>query len=142
MKINSPSTARAAWYDRNPLMISNDFATSSLAPAGNTSRWSYTVPSARKAALESSLANVIRETAATTAAYSAFTIQYTPSGGGGITIVRAGFNNNAVGTQGLDSKGSVGYLLAGDNIQGFTFDASTAGTLRGDVAVKVTEFDA
>lgn len=135
------SSGRAAYYDRNPLDVVNQYI-AAIAPASLTVRWTYTVPAARKAYVESAFNLCIRETVATTAGDAWSEVTVTPNGGANTFLGAAVFNGNVVGNQGQSSLGSVGLLQAGDALIGKTLDNSSGGTVQFAVASKATEFDA
>ena len=142
MKISNPGSSRPAWYDRNPLPVSEKFFTQTLAPAGVTAQWTYTVPTGRKAMVESAFCYLDRATVATTAGYAQAFIQYLPQGVAAADMVQAAINNNAVDSSDKAINAGTAVMVAGDQLRGQTSDASVGGTYRADVIAKLTEFDA
>jgi len=74
--------ARPAYYDRDPVMVNQESSLAALAPHGSTTRFTYTVPSGKKAYMEVSYADVTVITAAAPAGSKSVRLTYTPDGGG------------------------------------------------------------
>ena len=142
MRLNNVFSGRPAWFDRNPTDNQNLAFDSTIAPAGVTTRWTYTTPTGRKAMLESALAVVRRATAAGAAARCFAIVTFLPGGINPQDMAIASFNNNTVDTLDRAIVGAIGVLVGLDTVRAQTSDASTAGTVEFDVAAKVTEFDA
>ena len=142
MRIGSLAAARPTYYDRNGVSLAYEYTSYGIAPHAETQRWTYTVPAGKKAYVETFRAFVYRITAATSPNRYAAAIFVNPSGGGSYKIIEAtSYSNVADTSQVLNVGGSI-LLFAGDQIAGYTLDASTGGTLIVSVSIKVSQFDA
>ena len=140
--LKGTSTSRLQYYDRNATDVSINYFNAALAPAGATTRASYTVPANRAARLEGAMALVRRITAAAPVGLYAGQVQLQP-GGAGNDDVAASFNiGNAIDNGYAVNAGDAGHLVAADKIALITQDASTGGTVLFDLTAKLTEFDA
>jgi hypothetical protein len=140
--IGQVGASRPQYYDRTATPTMDQFGTSGAAPHASTVRWTYTVPSGKKAYLEWVNAWLRRVTAAAPVGRATSVINYTPSGGAAGSIVIARHINNAVDAVDRDG-GSVGaFLGAGDVVNASTEDLSTGGTVDYLVVSKRAEFDA
>jgi len=142
MRTGQPIISRPAWYDRNPIQRSNFYVAGTVAPHTSTQRWSYTCPSGKKAMVEVLMANVMRDSAATTVGVAESGVFLSPGGSGSVIIVSAEILENTVGARNYFSLGVSLTLLATDVISGSTFDASTGGTCRYQLSYKIIEYDA
>jgi hypothetical protein len=142
MRTGQPIISRPAWYDRNPSSQWLGFFNNNTPPHSDTQRWTYTVPSGKKAMLEYASAYVRRSAAATTVGRVQASIRVTPSGGGVHTITIAQILTNNVGDSDRMDLGQGFLLFAGDKIEGYTEDTSTGGTVNILLRAKLTEFDA
>ena len=142
MRIYPVSTARADWYDRNPIASNNDYTITGLAPAALTTRWTYTVATGRKTFIGALQINTERANTATSAATVQSFITYTPSGGAASRMLQTFISDNAVGSRqnAIGASGMV--MLAGDNLMGQTQDTSTGGALNYSLSWAGAEFDA
>lgn len=128
---------RTEWYDRAPLLVQRLFA-QTIAPAGLTARWSYTVPASRKCLVENAIAIQTRITAAGAGGYCASFI-----GDGAAYVVAAiGYQFTSAGMQQTGALAGAMVYLAGSTITGQTWDTSTGGTVEYLVSMKATEYDA
>ena len=134
--------ARPSPGDRNPSNKVPAYAATGVAPAVATSRATYTVPAGRKADVETILLQINRATAAGTPGLFQGYLQYTPSGGSAVTIASTQSITNTVGQGDEVNEAPSLTLLAGDNIQLWTVDASTTGTVNYTLSVVLTEYDA
>ena len=138
-----PSSARPAWYDRNPKVRVATYSAAGVAPHGVTQRISYNCPVDRIALIEMLNGWVARKTAATTAGVAGIWWSLQPSGeaeGGLFNSVN--FVSNDVGVGGIGALGVTVTLFSGDVIRGSTRDTSTLGTCDYSMTHKITEFDA
>ena len=129
------------WYDRNPISIERSYYGDNL-PHTSTQRWSYTVPSGKKAILEICFAVILRVSAAETADEVIGGIWIQPSGSSNVAIVYTTMLTNNVGDMDKTSLGQSLTLKAGDILQAITQDLGTGGLIRYRIAAKITEFDA
>ena len=141
MRITNVFSGRPAYYDRNPLMISNNY-NQTIAPAALTVRWTYTVPTARKAYVEQQNSALDRATAAGTAAQMFAGTRYTPNGGSVAVFTYAVANTNTLNQEFSQLMGGSMVMLAGDKNDAVTSDLSTTGTVEFLLNGKCTEFDA
>jgi hypothetical protein len=140
--ITVTSAARPAYYDRNPKDVLNYQEEGAIAPHSATVRWTYTVPTARKAMLQLIEVYLYRDTVATTLGYSDVWINMTPSGGSTYILVDAQLFVNTIGAAGPSPVSSGIILLPGDAVSGVDFDSSTAGTMSFYEGMEACEFDA
>jgi len=138
----SQVSPKAVWYDRNPISRNDCWASINVAPHSVTTRWSYQVPSGKKALLEVVQARVTRSLAATTAGLANSSIGLIPSGGTRKAIALATIRSNTLWDKEGATIGSAVALRTGDEIDYRTDDSSTGGTCDYIGAYKVTEFDA
>jgi hypothetical protein len=134
--------ARPAWYDRNPSDTVKNSIMWGQSPHSFTTRWTYTVPTARKAMVEVAIIKFCRVTAATTAGELVIGIYITPSGGSLTNLIYSSSILNIVGDKDVIDTGQSVLLLTGDALSAGDSDASTGGTADFYQAAKVTEFDA
>jgi hypothetical protein len=135
------------WYDRNPLNIVKVYA-NTVGPHASTQRWSYTVPTGRKAMMEELFDEVFRASTASANGGPTCDIYYTPSGGSQSYLCESIISNVTAGAgpgTGAYDKTIMGQgiiLYAGDNVACYTLDAGSGGTVSYICSAKLTEFDA
>lgn len=141
MKILNPTGNRGRPEDRNPLGISYSFASGSIAPHADTTRWTYTVPANRRFILNEAYAHLCRTALAGAAGAISVNILVN-QGAGNIYVARLYDLNNYVGDtmQLVIPAGLV--LLAGHYIYATTSDTSTGGTVLYTVTLTGFEYDA
>jgi len=140
---DAPSGAfRPEWYDRNPAHRLLSYMGYGVAPHVNTTRWTYTVPTGKKALNEFLHAKVRRATAATTASIPVSCVWDTPAGGSITELMHAAIRTNNVGDKDDVTVGQTITLLVGDALTALTVDGSTGGTCDYVLVAKITEFDA
>jgi len=137
LRVGFPGGPRLEWYDRNPLKHSDSYDSGSIAPHVLTIRMSYTVPTGKKAFLESCLAKAIRRTVATTESTVLSAIKAR-----GHRLLLAWLMTNNVGDADSQVIGQSVTLNAGEAVLGETLDQSTGGTCNYYLAIHATEFDA
>jgi hypothetical protein len=142
MRTGQPIIGRPAWYDRNPVQKVNNYNATLVTPHSITERWSYTVPSGKKAMVEILEAEVLRAQAASTVGLAEALIALTPSGGSEKSVLCARIFDNTVAARSTQAIGSALLLLADDKLTGKTVDTSTGGSCDYYLAYKITEFDA
>lgn len=142
MQINSPSSSRAAWYDRNPAIIQETYNANTVAPHTTTARWVYTVPSGRKALVEMFFVQAIRSTAAGTLGAQLGGIVLDAPTGTSYIQYREFFYDNTVWTNNTNVVTSSLALLAGNEFYSQTEDQSTGGDFNYVLTMKATEYDA
>jgi len=144
VRVGTPSAvARPDWYDRNPIPT-NLYWDAETGPHAATERWTYTVPSGKKALVEV-LQCVVKRTVAATTPLTPYTrISYTPSGGTERSLLTAILLSaeNAVKDKMESGIGATLTMFVGDRIRAMSADAGTGGTCFYLAAGKVTEFDA
>jgi len=136
-RVGFPGASRLEWYDRNPSTNSFTYVLVELAPHAIADRFSYTVPTGKKAMVEAAVCKVIRKTAAAPAGLAKAIV--TVRGG---TLLTATILTNNVGDQNSMCIGSAGVLAGGETNKGRTEDDSTGGTVIYQLAFHVTEFSA
>jgi hypothetical protein len=137
-----PIIARPAWYDRNPSIQVKNYSATEMFPHFITLRWSYTVPSGKKAFLELGDIEVVRAAAATTVGRVKAAITYTPSGGSEVNVIVVEIRTNGVGDRAGKTLGQAFVMSAGDSINAYTEDTSSGGSIDYYLSAKITEFDA
>lgn len=140
---NSLEVDEKAWYDRNPSSIFRSYV-NPLANHAATTRWTYTVPTNRKAYVE--LAQIyIQKALANTAFTSARgVLNYVPFGGSNAELMVTYLYTNVQGDKDQNAIGQSILLNEGDVITYQTTVTCTAGeayTILGGF-LKATEFDA
>lgn len=138
----SPSTARPAYYDRNASAKTFYTDTGPVGPHATATRWSYLVPSGRRAYLEQVFLMTLRITAAASAAVAQCFIQYTPAAGVVGIPAYSLVTSNGVNDRDKQVLGTVGYMGAGDLLACVDNDNSTGGSVEFFEYAKVVEFDA
>lgn len=134
--------ARLLYYDRTAVTHALNSNLNGLAPHALTIRWTYTVPAGRVAYVESAQVTAWRETAAAPLGTVGAVVRCTPVAGVLCNIVGAWLFDNTVGARQAEALGSMGYLSAGDVIDGITFDQGVGGTASYRVDAKYTEAQA
>ena len=136
------SFARTNWYDRNPLTVVKTFGTplGGIAPHAVTERWVYTVPTGRKAYVESASVISMRDAAAAPAGAVTDYIVYNTAPSTQLALIQ--YLNNTVGHSMSMGIGQSVTMLEGDTLKGYTTDASTGGTCTHFINAKLTEFAA
>lgn len=139
MIVDNSLSGRPAWYDRAPAIAFNVYE-AVIAPAGSTVRFTYTVPTAKKAYCEQGTVWLRRVTVAAPVGRADCRFVYTPSGGGANALVMAVIYGNVADAADRDALSSAFIMLAGDVMQFYTSDASTGGTVDFFGSLKATEF--
>jgi len=142
VRVGFPGGPRLEWYDRNPLTRTQIWVGLGIAPHAVTDRGSYTVPTGKKAFLETAFCSARRATAPTTSGRVGSAIYYTPSAGSPGYMLQTPFNNAAVDSFQAQVVGQAGCLVAGDIVGLITLDESTGGTCDYRLTAKITEFNA
>jgi len=138
---NQQPSDRGNYYDRNPSIKTVDYEASGVAPAAETVRGTYTVPSGRKAYVESTYVRIYRESVASAPRPSELMIFYIPSGGTKIKLGDAVQNANGLYDPMIFAGAQLALLLPGDAVEVHTWDQSTGGTYNFNGAIKLCEFD-
>ncbi len=128
--------------ERNPVMITAQYAADNIAPHGLTQRWIYTVPAAKKAIVESLYTMLGRSVVGAPGAMAFARIQLTPSGVASAIISESRIYTNVVGDKWIVSLACNLLMCAGDVMSGITIDQSTGGTFSYIITMKATQFDA
>jgi hypothetical protein len=139
MIIGSSSPIRQDWYDRGMVFINNRYRGASVAPHAETSRWTYTVPTAKRAVITYFSLQVLRQTAATTLGNAYAYIGF--SGAVVATVFDLGLYNNTVGEKSILSSHPFIVIPAATVVTGFTSDDSTGGAMNYIVILSLHEFD-
>jgi len=142
MRVGFPGGPRLEWYDRNPIVRVQNYNPTAVAPHAQQQRWSYTVPTGKKAFIELMQVQAYRATAATTVGMAQAGIFYYPNGGTNQPLLLEYIRTNNVGDRAADAIGNSGVLLASDQLTAYTQDNSTGGTVDYNLNAKIMEFDA
>ena len=142
MRVGFPGGPRLEWYDRNPIVNHEEYFSGPIAPHAITQRWTYTVPTGKKAFLEMAACLVHRRTAATTPGWVSAELEYQPYGVGAGYLLNSFFVTNNIGDKEREALGHAGVMLAGDALRGKTSDLSEGGSCDYLIISKIMEFDA
>lgn len=126
----------------NPATIAASYGASAVAPHAATSRWTYTVPAAKRGLITILEASVVRDVAPTTAGLANAYIQLTPSGGAATFLLLASNAGGSVNDGRALALGCQLWLEAGDKLEALTSDASTGGSHQFVLTLAATEFTA
>jgi len=135
------TAARPAEYDRNPATKLNNYLSTAVAPHASTSRWSYTVPAAKKSKIGHGQANLLRDVASGTPGVAVAYINITPSGGAASTLAYSTGTAGGANTGQNTVVGGGQYLEAGDSAEAKSADPSTGGSYVIALLMTITEFD-
>lgn len=128
-------------YNRKPTTQQGRRVTT-VAPHGDTSWFSYTVPAGRKFLLLVARVQLYRSTAGAPNAFAQAYIGLTPSGGLQTNIVNAVLNTNTITAQDRETAPAGIIMSAGDALTLNTNDSSTGGSISYDCHILGIEFDA
>jgi len=128
---------RAEWYDRNPNMTYQYYHGTGVAPHSVVARWSYTVPTGKKAFIESLLIMIQRTAVATSAGRFRGDIAATYP-----AFMKVYNYGNVVGSGESRNQGYTGCLPSGFAVSAITEDLSTGGTVDYWLDMVFCEFDA
>jgi hypothetical protein len=136
MRIRATTAGQLTVPDRNPVVRTRMYEAVGIAPHGLTTRFTYTVPTAKHAHVGSASIQLIREAAAAPVGYWRAQLNDASN-----IWLRVGSITNAVGdrVQGDVSPGAI--HSPGESVQCQTQDASTGGTISYAVNVMMVEFD-
>jgi hypothetical protein len=135
--LTSPVTSKGQYFDRNPIVATIQFSSVGTAPHSNTIRQTYTVPTLRKALVQSHHINLVRATVATTPG------NYTSSGqAGGLNTSIVYAESNVVGAYHQSDLSMSLPILAGATASMADADASIGGTVDIAEVMVIMEFDA
>ncbi|HYS77056.1 MAG TPA: hypothetical protein VEM38_13260 [Burkholderiales bacterium] len=138
--LNSP---RANYYDRGATTKQAGTLAANSAPHGQTIRWTYTVPTNRRLALEFIGTWQMRDTVAAPVGTWFTLIDYQPSGAGlAATLMIVQNLGNNINDRDTVYVGASMTLYPGDTLRGSDSDASTGGSTRQLPTFKGTEYDA
>lgn len=141
MKVSSFAVARPAWYDRNPATTLLHYA-GTIAPAGNTVRYTTTVAAGKLAYLDMLTLVQSRVSVVTSGNPDDYGRLYiTPSGGASTMLLENNQGINTIGTGTSNVVASVGTLIAGDLLELYTNSGSVGGSVRISSSIKITTFD-
>ena len=127
---------RPPYYDRNPAGVSEFYNGVGIAPHAETQRVTYTVPTGKKALLESMFVSVAQETAATDDLEALLYVAL-----GSSPWVTALTFNRALDTRDNMAIGPAGFLPPGGLIRAFSKDLKTGGTMSHRCGIRITTFD-
>lgn len=142
MRITNVFSGRPSPADRGPLQKQFGYNNVGVANHGATTRWTYTVPTARKFIGGPMQAGHMQQVVGGVANISDAGIYTIPSGGANLALINSHKLNGAVDAK-VQLIGAPGLLLyAGDLIQAITSDTSTGGQQDYNVNMVGTEYDA
>jgi len=140
MDIVNAASARATFYDRNPIPLGLNY-NSSLAPHGLTVRWSYTVPVGKKFLMAYSYAYGFKSVLAGAPGPFRGQIRVTPVVGAVYYPIWVYTYLLTLGDVGeMNGNTSVAFL-PGDVIEGLTQDTNGGGNILFSIGMSGTEFD-
>jgi hypothetical protein len=142
MRLGMLGGGRPQFFDRNTAVKQQTFQGIGLAPHSGTSRYTYTVPSLKKAQVTLMTLQVHRATVATTAGEVRAELEYTPSAGVTAELVSHRVTDNTLAVWRTFVVGASIIGFAGDIIDLITADASTGGTNTYNSTTTIDEFDA
>lgn len=138
---NTQAVSRPEPSDRNGTAQTIVYGANSVAPHAQTTRASYTVPANRKAVVEASFVQMIRDSAAAAASIVQASFYYTKSGGSAQQVINAFSGSNVLWSGDHFGIGWSLRLFAGDVIDLRTSDVSTGGTNTFNLFARATEYD-
>ena len=113
------------WYQPNFTTSNQSYATSGVAPHGETTRWTYTVPAARIAQVMSINVQIVRDAAATTVGLCYAYIRVAAAS----NIAFPYMKNNTLDAGRSATTGVSAMLTAGQTLVAVDADGSTGGTI-------------
>ena len=140
MKVTSYAVARPAYYDRGASSIVQNYS-ASVAPHGNTVRWTTTCAAGKKINIELVNVRIVQDTVATVKVAN-YCAVYITSGVTTFSLADLLNPSNTVGLPVYFQMSGVPTLYAGESAAAATGDGSTGGTSQYLVAMKATSYDA
>lgn len=137
VRIGFPGGPRLDWYDRDPSSTDIGYTGVDVAPHSSTQRASYTVPTGKKAWVQSLSAWIKRTAVATTLGYAKVTF-YCPTG----VAQRTLHNDNTDESEVAGFETMATLIMAGEVCAIYTSDSSTGGTVSYIAGMRITEFSA
>jgi len=144
MRVGQLQPSRPVYYDRNPISQTINYDASAVAPHADTVRGTYTVPSGKKAYLETVWLHTLVATVAAPAGLKRTRILLVIATGGTSTLddaVLAAVENTAGNKEHVSYQGSL-LMMVSDVLELHTEDGGTGGTVDHRMAAKFVEFDA
>jgi hypothetical protein len=142
MNVVYPPGQRSNPTDRNAITRVLAFYGNVIAPHAVTTRWTYTVPAAKKFMFNGGDAICTRNTAAAPSGSTHAIWEVTPSGGAATNMLDANINGNTQQQNCVLDGPAGGFLQPNDVILGRTSDGSTGGSCDYAVNLCGMEFDA
>lgn len=141
MDINNAASSRADFYDRGADGVHIGYEGNAIAPHGSTVRATYTVPANSKVIINAAQLYLMRATAPAGAGIYNAWLQYTPSGGSAVPIVKA-YHKSPTQYTNINVLLSSGFVMyPGDKLELVTADISAGGTISYILHVMMSEFD-
>jgi len=140
MRINGSALAGLAYFDRLTEMKLLTFSPPVQSPHVQTERIDYTVPDGVKFYAEFIRVEIRRTTVALPGGVARVLISYTPVDGTPTEIVRVELQDNVAGAIAVETLPNLGVMNTGDEIQVYTADSSTDGTVGYYLYIKGYEF--
>lgn len=141
MIITSGINSRLAWYDRNPKSIEFIYDASPVSPHAQTTRESYTVPTGKKAILESTFCLFSRISIATTVGVVVARFDFTEDGGNEIITPKYELLDNTVGAYITGVYIFNKLMKEGDKFEITTADISVGGEMGYTISAQINEFN-
>jgi hypothetical protein len=141
VRLGQASGARVAWWDRVPTSSFGAYRGAGIAPHTLTTRWSYTVPTNRRAMVETLFCGVTRQTLGSGPAETFAMVSRDANTDPLNPICMASVVNNSQNLVSQVGIGTTMFMIEGQSIYGITYDATTGGTVNYAVSANWTEFD-
>jgi hypothetical protein len=142
MKVSSYAVGRPAYYDRTATRTAARFANPFTAPHAQTTRWTVTIASGKKAFMETCIASIVVDASPTTGGFQR--IQVGTSDGTTFSDVLLISQYTTTTTKPIlfNSTPTQLTLYASQTLTAFTQDSSVGGTAEYTVSTQCTVFDA
>ena len=142
MRILFPPGQRSNWFDRNAVTLVASYNAGGAAAHAATTRWTYTVPAAKKYLIGSAMIHFYRDIAPTTPADAYAAILIPPRGGAATAALRCFYDLSPISSPQIIAGLQGEILFAADTIAAQTADGSTGGTFSYSTHLAGAEFDA
>lgn len=142
MRVEQVYASRPAYYDRNPTIGHISYEDVGIGPHSETIRGTYTVPTGKKAVIESIWIEITRFEVATSAGRTFGRVMYSTDGAVWKSIARAEVVDRTMFAKATFYGQNLGILDTGQSLRFTTFDGSTGGYCSYAIIVKLQEFNA
>tara|TARA_Y100000310_G_scaffold328199_1_gene395908 strand:- start:240 stop:665 length:426 start_codon:yes stop_codon:yes gene_type:complete len=140
MRLSNLNLGALPLFDRAPATIQEYYAGATVAPAGFTVRWTYTVPASKLALINQANILLLRDGVASPVGRTELGIEW-PTGGTYPKLLFVTSLDNVVGDSHQQAIGQAGFMVAAQAVRGYTSDPSTGGTNFFILSATFTEFD-